>query len=195
MILKNIKHKKLHDDIFLWKNIIDKKDCKEIIQIAEQFGTWEKSITSGNLEDYRKSQVVYLTNIYGQNSYLYWAHNIIGYGIKRVIEEMFSFYKLNDNEHSIYISNDEGFQLLRYEKGDYYKLHVDNGGEKVNRILSVLIYLNDDYDGGETYFTRQNVKVKGKTGDILVFPSNYCYHHSAEEVKEGTKYSVVTWFR
>jgi prolyl 4-hydroxylase len=196
MILKKIKPKKINNDIFLWKKVINKNDCQEIINIVENYCDWDEATTFGETKDYRKTKIIHLTSQYGNNSFLYWAHNTIGYAIKRIAEETRSFYMLNEKETSLQIATDEGFQFLKYEKGDYYKTHVDDGdGEKIKRILSVVVYLNNDYKGGETFFPRQKIKVKGNVGDILVFPSNYCYHHSSEEILEGNKYSVVTWFK
>jgi hypothetical protein len=94
------------------------------------------------------------------------------------------------------ITDDSGYEMLRYQEGERFGLHTDAilGGEEGFRQLSALIYLNDDYTGGETAFPRQGVKFKGGAGDLLVFPSNFCYPHEAMPVTKGTKFAVVTWF-
>lgn len=94
------------------------------------------------------------------------------------------------------ITDDSGYELLRYQEGEQFGLHTDAilGRAEGFRQLSALLYLNDDYTGGETYFPRQSLKFKARAGDLLLFPSNFCYPHEALPVTKGTKYAVVTWY-
>jgi predicted 2-oxoglutarate/Fe(II)-dependent dioxygenase YbiX len=57
--------------------------------------------------------------------------------------------------------------------------------------LTLLGFLNDDYDGGDLYLCNQ--KINTKTGDILIFPSNFLYPHRVEPVIMGIRYSWVSW--
>jgi hypothetical protein len=199
MLLDNLKHEKLESNILLWKNVISKENCNTIIKLIEENSDWQNAKV-GNKENtkedtsYRSNKVDYLTSRFGINSNVYWCHNTIGYGIKKVVEETVKEYNYNKNDLNYFVSQDEGFQVLKYEKGQFYKTHLDTSKEN-GRVLSVLLYLNEDYEGGETYFPRQDIKIKGEQGDVLLFPSNYCYPHSAEEILNGIKYSVVTWFK
>ena len=90
------------------------------------------------------------------------------------------------------IKNAEPYALLRYSGGEQYGFHYD-GGTGSKRSISVLIYLNDDYEGGEIEFPNFNLKIKPKAGTLILFPSNYAYGHIAHPVTSGTKYVVVTW--
>jgi predicted 2-oxoglutarate/Fe(II)-dependent dioxygenase YbiX len=69
--------------------------------------------------------------------------------------------------------------------------HHDHGFS-YNCTVSVVCYLNDDYEGGELSFRLQDLKIKPKAGDMYVFPSNFMYPHIAEKVTGGIKYSLVT---
>jgi Rps23 Pro-64 3,4-dihydroxylase Tpa1-like proline 4-hydroxylase len=82
--------------------------------------------------------------------------------------------------------------LLRYSDGQKFGLHYD-GGSTSKRIISPILYLNDDYIGGEIEFINFGIKIKPKSGSLLVFPSNYAYRHVAHPVTSGTKYAIVTW--
>jgi hypothetical protein len=86
----------------------------------------------------------------------------------------------------------EAFNFVKYEgKGTHFKIHADHGPTYVSTV-SIVIYLNDDYEGGEIYFPRlDNLKIKPKAGDIVVFPSIFIYEHASEEMINGTKYAVV----
>ena len=84
----------------------------------------------------------------------------------------------------------EAFNFVKYNPGKYFKVHGDHGPYYVCTI-SAVVYLNDDYDGGEIEFTRHDLVVKPLAGDIIIFPSNFVYEHSSLEVFSGVKYSVV----
>jgi Rps23 Pro-64 3,4-dihydroxylase Tpa1-like proline 4-hydroxylase len=86
----------------------------------------------------------------------------------------------------------EPYGLLRYSGGEEYKFHYD-GGTESKRSISVLVYLNDDYSGGEIEFPNFKVKIKPKAGTLILFPSNYAYGHIAHPVESGTKYVIATW--
>lgn len=94
-----------------------------------------------------------------------------------------------------FVLRDCGYQLLRYEQGYFYRLHVDKLREKEpDRILSCIISLNEDYEGGEIAFFNRKKIIKLKKGSILVFPSNFQYPHEILPIKSGTRYSIITWF-
>ena len=89
-------------------------------------------------------------------------------------------------------------ELLKYDIGGKYEVHVDQytGGP---RHLSVIINLNDDYEGGDLIFTGQkNEEIKrlklGKRS-VVFFPSNFMYPHRIEPITKGTRYSIVAWLQ
>lgn len=86
----------------------------------------------------------------------------------------------------------EGFNILKYESSERYGAHYD-GGTSGGRSVSPILYLNDDYVGGELEFVNYNIKIKPTKGSLYLFPSNYAYRHIAHPVESGTKYAIVTW--
>lgn len=84
------------------------------------------------------------------------------------------------------------FQVVRYQAGDFYLAHRDTGPHNAGRYFTVVLYLNDNFEGGGTYFPDANFTVLPKTGKALLFPSDFL--HQAERVLKGTKYAAVTWF-
>ena len=200
MLIDNLSYKELSSDIFLFEKAISKELCNQVINIIEKYPSWEEATIGINQNvdvSHRSNKVDYLTNRYGYNAELYYAHNTLGYYTKKVVEELNRFYYLQSGNYecSLFnsISGDEGFQILKYNKDEEYLTHIDSSN-KVKRVVSLIIYLNDNYIGGETTFIRQDIKLKGNTGDILAFPSNYCFPHRAEKIVSGTKYVMVTWF-
>jgi hypothetical protein len=63
--------------------------------------------------------------------------------------------------------------------------HTDSRPPATDRFLSFIIYLNDDFQNGETYFIRHDKKIKPVTGKAVVFPPYWPWLHSAEEVTGG----------
>jgi hypothetical protein len=85
----------------------------------------------------------------------------------------------------------EAFNFVKYGPGNHFSEHADHGFS-YNCTVSLVAYVNDDYEGGELYFRLQGINVKPKAGDLFIFPSNYMYPHQAKPVSSGTKYSIVT---
>jgi len=85
----------------------------------------------------------------------------------------------------------EAFNFIKYGPGQHFKEHHDHG-YSYNCTVSLVAYINDDYDGGELYFRLQGLNIKPKAGDLYIFPSNFMYPHQAMPVHSGTKYSIVT---
>jgi hypothetical protein len=85
----------------------------------------------------------------------------------------------------------EAFNFIKYEAGHHFMEHHDHGFS-YNCTLSLVAYLNDDFEGGELFFRLQGINYVPKAGDVVLFPSNFMYPHQAKVVHSGTKYSLVT---
>lgn len=95
----------------------------------------------------------------------------------------------------------EPLQLLRYGPGGEFKPHHDAEKEGGNqRILTALVYLSNDYEGGETQFTRAGYSFRGRKGDILLFsnvqpdgrPDPFA-EHAGLPVRSGVKLVASRW--
>lgn len=85
----------------------------------------------------------------------------------------------------------EAFNFIKYGPGQHFDVHSDHGYSYVSTLSSVG-YINDDYEGGELYFDKINLKIKPRAGDLYLFPSSFIYSHAAMPVISGMKYSIVT---
>lgn len=85
----------------------------------------------------------------------------------------------------------------RYDVGTKMNVHADHihtlfdGNKKGIPILSLLGFLNDDYEGGD--FILCGKKIITKPGQLIIFPSNFVYPHEVTTVTKGTRYSYVSW--
>ena len=90
----------------------------------------------------------------------------------------------------------EGIQILQYVDGQQYVFHHDCATDpkirEYERKTSVIVYLNDDFVGGNTAFPHK--EYKPNAGEALIFPSNWCYPHAGTPVTNGTKRVAVTWY-
>lgn len=105
------------------------------------------------------------------------------------------------------IEHAEGIQILKYTPGQEYKAHFDffNSASKAaknNRISTLVIYLNDVEEGGETYFPKLNLSISPKKGSAVYF--EYFYNnedlneltlHGGAPVIKGEKWVATQWMR
>jgi Rps23 Pro-64 3,4-dihydroxylase Tpa1-like proline 4-hydroxylase len=89
---------------------------------------------------------------------------------------------------------EDNMSILKYEKSGYLPAHIDHGSS--SRTLSVVMYLNDDYDGGEITFPHvgKGVSIKPSAGSIIFFPSMFVFVHEVSAVTSGTRYALPNWY-
>lgn len=97
------------------------------------------------------------------------------------------------NYPALRITELENIKVCRYVEGQSLPLHADD--ILPVRKVSVVLFLNGDYTGGEMVFPSHNVDIQPKAGRLVLFPSNYAYLHECKEVTEGNKYVLTTFFR
>ncbi len=89
---------------------------------------------------------------------------------------------------------DMGYNLQRYQEGEYYHWHVDADNDVLApRQLVALWYLNDVEEGGETEFLFQDASVTPEKGKLMLFPPFWTHEHRAAVVTKGVKYIATTW--
>lgn len=98
----------------------------------------------------------------------------------------------------------EPLTILRYRPGQQYKPHHDSGGRErglAMRHWTALVWLNEDYGGGETWFPELKLKVRGGVGDLLVFRNvvdgrpDARMLHAGLPVTRGEKWMASRWIR
>lgn len=187
--------KHLGSDILLIEQLLEPSLCSHVIQVAECCQFKPSSILVNVVDtDVRSSDMLPLGNTGQQLQES--TNQILLTKVKLVQDLLFKHY-------GIKFSQAEMCSILRYKPGQRYKRHVDNlllssrFQEVANGIptrdISIVGYLNDDFEGGETLFDRQNIKVKPQAGSAIVFPSYYTHPHQSLPVIRGRKYSFTSW--
>jgi len=85
--------------------------------------------------------------------------------------------------------------ILDYSKDNFFRIHHDHYAESLNfsRLLTVCVYLNEDYEGGYLDFPSIGKTYGFKTGDVIAFPSNWMYYHGVTPITSGNRHTIVFW--
>jgi predicted 2-oxoglutarate/Fe(II)-dependent dioxygenase YbiX len=103
--------------------------------------------------------------------------------------------QVNHEIWQYHITHSNQSEFLMYDVNGKYEAHVDTFHQRTNetRKLTVLVFLNDDFEGGKFYLANGHKRFypPQDKGTVLVFPS--FMPHGVEPVTKGVRYSVVTW--
>ena len=175
----------------VYPNFITKEDANYILDIAEHNYS-ESTIVKGNINEIRKSQTYWLSK----------DDPVAAKIIKNVC-------KIDGHN----IEQAEDIQVVKYEPNGFYREHHDSCCDNDdrckefikdgNRLVTMLIYLNDDFQGGETRFPNLDKGFKPKKySGLLFYPMNKdgdkCHEnslHAGMPITKGEKYIANIWIR
>jgi predicted 2-oxoglutarate/Fe(II)-dependent dioxygenase YbiX len=174
--------------IYILRNVISNEKMQDIKKFIDKYAN---IIGEYSDENNVKSTYLHFQDIEQYNSKIYQE-------IKRTFE-----YIRNKTEipiHNLKSSVDYSAMQLRKINGPT-RMHVDAltspifENQTTNiRIYSVIVALNSDYEGGQFYFPRQNVTVKLKAGEALIFPPYWTHPHCTNALNGTFRYTINTWF-
>ena len=114
------------------------------------------------------------------------------YGVSEIYEKCSKFTNMP-------LSHIEDISVVKYEEGGFFLDHKDAYAD-YPRQYTIILYLNDDYEGGETEFPLLKKKYKLKKGDALFFNNYDTYGniteqstHRGNKVISGVKYICNVW--
>lgn len=98
------------------------------------------------------------------------------------------------NEYELSIKKIKNWDI--YEQINETNFHYDQNRDGLKHSYTILIALNDGYDGGEITFENRvgNESIKMSQGDVLIYPSNNKYLHKELKVTSGNKYVAIAYF-
>lgn len=171
------------------KNLISLEFIDKIIPLTNHRAKKNLTVRGGLDKNIRNVKGYHLT-FDTPTDLFYWNY------IKNEIERLYTYYKIKFPQmQSIKINQ---IDLLKYSPGGKYEIHTDHFTTST-RALSVIINLNDNYEGGDLVFTDQKEKeikrLKLGKGSIVFFPSNFMYPHGIQPITKGTRYSIVAWLQ
>lgn len=97
----------------------------------------------------------------------------------------------------------EPLNVIRYRPGEQYRPHFDSYDSSDNqRLWTMLVYLNDDFEGGDTVFNRTGLRIRAEKGKAILFRNasdegvrDDWSQHAGEPVESGEKYIASRWIR
>ncbi|WP_404354967.1 2OG-Fe(II) oxygenase [Cytobacillus firmus] len=168
-------------------NVLSDEECDQLIQQSIDRMQRSKVANSLEVDELRTSSSTFFEE--GENG-------LVARIEKRVSQIM-----------NIPVDHSEGLQILNYKIGQEYKAHFDffsstSRAASNPRISTLVMYLNDVEEGGETYFPKLNFSVSPQKGMAVYF--EYFYNdqylndltlHGGAPVIIGDKWAATQWMR
>lgn len=181
--MKLIKHSNY---IFEYENIVSDEICDEIVSIVNSA---KKSFEfESNRDRVRYNDSINLTEMANHSEEFRYADNLT--------HEIFSKCHLqytSDNKLLNYVKLHGHFNKLQseyfyryYQQSDYFDWHVDLSDSR-HLTLSYMLYLNDDFVGGNTLFLNERLKIIPKKRSMICFPCDYSMLHKSTRITSGQK--------
>ena len=169
-------------DFVCVENFMSLAECAEVAHAFDVLK--EKLFKSDSIDNYWNSRFVWLADI--KASYPETGALLIRKQ-REAADLVSKFYRLT---RPIYT---DLTQIVQWEPGMYMRHHADNANpdgsehKMAYRQFSGITYLNDDYEGGELYFTGLDIAIKPKAGMFLGFTAGFHHEHSVLRVESGRR--------
>jgi len=183
-----------YDLIIIKENVIPEENIEEIM------------LLTNNTKDISQATIINdkveggETNLETRNTLWYNITEQMAKNFEQAVAECFR--NIVAPKYNCQFKSYEPVQFLGYPVGGHYKAH--NDGESFNyetrqwekcmdRDVSFLFYLNDQYGGGELEFGDLGLTIKPKKGMMIAFPSYKDFAHRVHPVTWGHRYTLVSW--
>ena len=191
----NLEMDKLNSYIKIFDNLLDNKVYQSFLKVCKNDVNYKPSLIStvnGDIVDKKIRDVGTYSLSPLQNesmTLVHWA-SYTYFKFQTAVEDYKNFLNIV-NTINIY-----DIQILKYKIEGHYDFHTDHG-KRTPRTISLIYFLNDDYEGGDLIFklcnTNQTTKIKKIKNRLIVWPSNFMFPHKVSPVTNGERYSVVAW--
>lgn len=192
-----------HSQIMIMPNFITKEMCAALCNYADERTATDLSVFDANATNTTK-EVKFAVDKSVRNTQMVEYDEDLGNQFNQVIGK--AVKEIINPYYGIEIQSAEAVQFLKYGIGGKYDVHIDAESlwhvksenklvwkKSMERDISILIYLNEDYEGGELVFPNQHISLQPKAGMLVAFPSDHHFAHGVKPVTDGTRYALVTW--
>jgi hypothetical protein len=186
-----IKHTNL---IYEYQNFVTDQECSEIVEWLNPKLLKYKNDLDKIKNKTRHNTALDVTHLSPKDIDLKLykkSHAIIENGhISYINQNKFINYITRNNYYSKQLSGTLHFRS--YHTLDYYDWHIDaSSGERSQLVYSFILYLNDNFEGGNTFFLNDKIKIKPKIGSLLCFPCDLHHAHKSSKILSGQKH--ILW--
>lgn len=184
---ENIQNDYLNNKTKLIDNFFSAQECHQIIENSKTL--FKRSLVTGD----GKHQVA----SHRRTSESASLHNLDENLKEAIAEKCISLLESDDLSYNDF----ENLQCVSYQINQEFKAHFD-AGKGLKRLYTILVYLNDDIEGGETYFPLLDLMVKPKKGKAVMFHNlekdgsiDIYSYHAGLPVRSGNKFACNIWIR
>ncbi|XP_048242162.1 uncharacterized protein LOC124137987 isoform X2 [Haliotis rufescens] len=174
-----------HKLAFVLENVLSPEECQWFIEKTEKKGYKRALIKLGGGQEVAHE-------VRNSSRYMWDSRKVskkLWSRVKTYVPEVFKGRRA--------LGLNERLRFLRYEPGEYFRIHKDGIYTRKNMersYITVQMYLNEGFQGGCTTFfssdALQKVPVVPKKGSALIFQHDIL--HEGSEVMEGLKYAIRT---
>ena len=188
-----------YDLIIIEENVIPPEHYKEIMLLTNNTKDISQATIINNTKEEEEGQGCE-TRLETRNTLWYHIPDEMNKKLEEAVAGCFLNYVVP--RYNCEFKTYEPVQFLGYPVDGHYKSH--NDGEHFNyetrqweklvdRDVSFLFYLNDQYGGGELEFPDLGLTIKPKKGMMIAFPSYKDFAHMVHPVTWGHRYTLVSW--
>lgn len=165
-------------------NVLTNDECQNIIKYANTHNNWENA---GH--KFWDNRVININNVTDPTVY-----NLLLETRQKIESTIIESYKI---QQKIYC---DIFQIIRWNDGMEQPVHADacNQDGSSNgltwRKFGSILYLNDDFDGGKTYYPKHNIEITPKVGTLAVHLGDLNHSHGVTKVVGNTRYTLAAFW-
>jgi hypothetical protein len=167
--------------VFKKENFLSQEECEYLVWIAETEDNWPKGASSF-WEERNLGIFTHLHNHRYLSEILKQLCLDIHDGIKQFVSESFGVEVFADQ-----------IVLVRWPPGSFQMTHIDAVPDK-ERVAGSVLFLNDDYDGGEPFYPYYGIKLSPEQGMVYAHDAGHSHLHGVTRIRGKTRYTISsTW--
>jgi hypothetical protein len=175
-------------NIFVIKDFISEDEAKILVDLAVNATEeeWSKyNYTERHKNDEWEDRMLILEHCSG---FLDKQNKIVSDTFNNIKKEIGKILKKDLYEYT-------GFRTIyRSATGQEMKTHNDQGLGPSYK-YGIVLYLNDDYQGGEIYYPHRGIEFKPEACSLVLHPAHEAYRHGVKAVSIGTRYSMTSFLK
>lgn len=162
-------------------NFLDREECELLIR------SFDASVRTNTANRFFDDMIVYPSTISDPIT-----RALMSVAQGRIVDCIRSVFDIADPLYP------DSIMLCRWGPGREMPSHVDNQvsgrGGTPWRTHSAIVYLNDDFSGGQLVFTKLDEAISPRQGMLVAFPAGPKFEHGVGVVQCGDRYTMPSWY-
>ncbi len=180
-----------HADVLRMERFLSAEECAELIAAFTR-SQGQLIPTPGRQDTFFDNRFLWINSLPTETERN--AKRIMQAARFRCIAEIVKFY---GEQTTIY---SDSIQLVKWEQGMSMPLHSDNSNPDGShhptpfRKYASVVYLNENYEGGELFLPSLGLEIKPQTGLLVAFRGDRTHAHGVKPVTAGVRYTMPGWY-